>query len=396
MTLNFLNALFFFLLVAGHTEVLVAFVNRSHALPYSCETLHRWRRLHDILIPLFPILLVVWPGLWFPALLWADGGEWAQLATGWKIYLSICAAGTIGLAWRMFQWHTRRPPQSLTACKTEVHNITALAETSLVGNGPHARMSLAPGNEQFHLEINDKTFQCPTLPAAWSAGSGLRVLHISDLHFIGSPNKAYYQHCLELVARREVDIVLFTGDLMDDNNLMHWIPDTLGQLQAPLGCHYILGNHDWNHDASAVRDALNQIGWNDVSGRTTIVQHQGVDVVLGGSERPWMGTHPDFNETSDGVRIFLCHSPDYIGWARRHGVSIMLSGHNHGGQVILPIIGPVYSPSLYGVKFSHGDFQYDDTLLCISRGVSGRHPLRWNCLPEINTLTFEGVPTGNT
>jgi predicted MPP superfamily phosphohydrolase len=67
-------------------------------------------------------------------------------------------------------------------------------------------------------------------------------------------------------------------------------------------------------------------------------------------------------------------------------VDLMLSGHNHGGQVVLPIIGPVYAPSRFGVQYAGGVFWKDPTLLYVSRGISGQHPLRLNCPPELTKL----------
>jgi hypothetical protein len=66
----------------------------------------------------------------------------------------------------------------------------------------------------------------------------------------------------------------------------------------------------------------------------------------------------------------------------------MLSGHNHGGQVRLPGFGPVYSPSAFGCHYASGVFWESPTLLYVSRGISGKHPLRWNCLPELTRLVL--------
>ena len=102
-----------------------------------------------------------------------------------------------------------------------------------------------------------------------------------------------------------------------------------------------------------------------------------------------MGEHPDFSGApEDAFRLLLSHTPDHIHWARSQGIDLMLSGHNHGGQIVLPVVGPVYSPSRYGCKYSAGVFWEDPTLLYVSRGVSGRHPLRYNCLPEMTKLVL--------
>jgi predicted MPP superfamily phosphohydrolase len=118
------------------------------------------------------------------------------------------------------------------------------------------------------------------------------------------------------------------------------------------------------------------------------VEHRGRRLVLGGTEVPWMGTHPDFSSAPDAFRLLLSHTPDHLEWARQQQADLMLSGHNHGGQVVLPVIGPVYSPSRFGVQYAAGAFWSEPTLLYVSRGVSGRHPLRWNCRPEVTKLVL--------
>ena len=66
----------------------------------------------------------------------------------------------------------------------------------------------------------------------------------------------------------------------------------------------------------------------------------------------------------------------------------MLSGHNHGGQVRLPGIGPIYTPSLYGTRYAAGAYYRQPTLLYVTRGISGKEPLRYNCLPELTQLVL--------
>ena len=103
-----------------------------------------------------------------------------------------------------------------------------------------------------------------------------------------------------------------------------------------------------------------------------------------------MGSHPDFSSApEDAFRVLLIHTPDNLPWAKQQQVDVMLSGHNHGGQVVLPIIGPVYSPSRFGVRYAGGVFWEDPTLLYVSRGISSRHPLRFRCLPELTKLVLE-------
>jgi predicted MPP superfamily phosphohydrolase len=66
----------------------------------------------------------------------------------------------------------------------------------------------------------------------------------------------------------------------------------------------------------------------------------------------------------------------------------MLAGHNHGGQVRLPVIGPVFMPSRYGRHFDMGAFEIGPTLVHVSRGVSGKHPYRFGCKPELTKIVL--------
>jgi predicted MPP superfamily phosphohydrolase len=105
-----------------------------------------------------------------------------------------------------------------------------------------------------------------------------------------------------------------------------------------------------------------------------------------------MGRHPSFDAVPDDIfRRLLSHTPDNLSWARRQGVDLMLAGHNHGGQVLLPAIGPVYSPSVNGCRYSSGVFSSDPTLMFVGRGLSGKHPLRIGATPEVSRLVLKAL-----
>jgi predicted MPP superfamily phosphohydrolase len=109
-----------------------------------------------------------------------------------------------------------------------------------------------------------------------------------------------------------------------------------------------------------------------------------------------MGTHPESrrsaseenSESEFDFLLLVSHTPDNFHWAVREGYDLVLSGHTHGGQVRLPLIGPVFAPSLHGTRYASGTFARGSTMLHVSRGVSGIHPLRWFCRPEISLLTL--------
>ena len=120
-----------------------------------------------------------------------------------------------------------------------------------------------------------------------------------------------------------------------------------------------------------------------------------------GNERPWFERHaaqtgnaaiaetiPVESIPVGTLRLGLSHSPDNIDWARRQQLDLLLAGHTHGGQVRLPGIGPLVAPSRYGSRFASGVFYREPVLMHVSRGLSGTHPLRLRCMPEVSLLTL--------
>jgi len=88
------------------------------------------------------------------------------------------------------------------------------------------------------------------------------------------------------------------------------------------------------------------------------------------------------------LRIVLSHSPDQLKWAQTHDADLLLAGHTHGGQVCFPLVGAILTPSRVGVKYSSGIFYAPPTIMHVTRGVSGRFPIRLNCPPEMARLVL--------
>ena len=76
-------------------------------------------------------------------------------------------------------------------------------------------------------------------------------------------------------------------------------------------------------------------------------------------------------------------------WAKSHGFDLMLAGHNHGGQIRLPVFGALIAPSRYGFRYAAGLYLEPPTLLHVSRGLAGIHPIRLNCSPELALLILK-------
>jgi predicted MPP superfamily phosphohydrolase len=116
---------------------------------------------------------------------------------------------------------------------------------------------------------------------------------------------------------------------------------------------------------------------------------RGEPLVVVGDESPWRKPAPDLSAAPAGpFRLCLSHTPDNIARARRDGIDLMLSGHVHGGQVRVPVFGSLLVPSRYGRRYDCGTFDESPTLLHVGRGLSGEHPLRFLCRPEVTRLVL--------
>jgi predicted MPP superfamily phosphohydrolase len=377
------------LALIGHLALFLACFNRLHAVGMH----RRPRRWLELLLVCFSAGAIVWYGWgWIngrsPFASWHSGTPWSPT------YANFClvAAAAAVPCWLWPKLVARQPSQ-LAAYQSRTIDVGASIGAIPLSN--QARLlSLFPGNEFLHLDVCHKTLRISNLPQGLD---GLTIAHLSDLHFTGDIGQAYFDCVIDEANRLQSDVLIISGDIIESTSCEPWLHETLGRLQAPLGKYYVLGNHDKRMpDVGRVRQLLNGTGLEDLGGRCLQLDWRGCRVLLAGNERPWFPAVSDELLTqamsSPGAtpfRLLVSHSPDQFRWARRHGFDLMLAGHNHGGQMRFPLLGPLVSPSLYGTRYSGGVYYEPPTLLHVSRGISGEHPLRWNCLPELAQLRLE-------
>jgi predicted MPP superfamily phosphohydrolase len=243
-----------------------------------------------------------------------------------------------------------------------------------------------PGNEALQISIDRKRLVLPSLPAELA---GLSIAHISDLHMTGAVGQDYYAHLVRQVNSLRPDVIAITGDIIESDGCRPWLESTLGQLCAPLGVFFILGNHDLFIDVAATRRTLVEAGMTCLSQRWLRAEWNGVTVSLGGNELPWLAAprlEPGPGADASHFRLVLSHSPDQFRWCQEAKVDLMLAGHTHGGQVQLPLLGVIMSPSLHGTRYACGVFRQGPTVMHVTRGVAGETPWRWRCPPEVALL----------
>jgi predicted MPP superfamily phosphohydrolase len=252
-----------------------------------------------------------------------------------------------------------------------------------------------PGNEALWPRIEDYRIDVPGLPPALD---GLRLLHLTDLHLAPCFERRFFESIMDEASRLAPDLVLLTGDIVEHPETVGWIEPVLSRVRGRLGQCAILGNHDLQYGEKAVRGALAAAGFEDVDGRWITLERgeARATIAVGGTSAPW-GPELDRREMpAADFRIVLSHSPDlFYRLSKWECVDLILSGHNHGGQVRLPLVGPVLMPSRYSRRFDRGFFERGGTRMYVSHGLGAKHPLRWNCRPEVTRLTLHGARADN-
>jgi predicted MPP superfamily phosphohydrolase len=379
-------------LLAGHLALWTMIINRLHATGWSRPLIKTLDKLIYAAVLGLPLLAAYLEFLAPPAHVELfSTSVLGELAT---FYAFVCLLAILYVA---LGWQARRilkaRVRALRSNDTAVYDVAAALGHRPV-QGLLVRLASAlPKNEIFKLHVNVKTLSLRGLPAELE---GLSILHLSDVHMCGRVTQLYFDYVVERANELDADLVCITGDIVEKTRCLPWLAPTLGRLTARHGKFFVLGNHDKRlSDVPAARRLLVETGLVDLGGRSMMHEVRGAKIFLAGNERPWFGPAPDvpnFHELPLAerapFRILLSHTPDHIYWAALHGFELMLAGHNHGGQICLPYLGALVSPSYYGVKYASGLFYEPPTLLHVSRGVSGLEPLRFNCPPELTKLVL--------
>lgn len=253
-----------------------------------------------------------------------------------------------------------------------------------------------PGNESLMCEQVDIGIRLARLPKHIE---GMTIVHLSDLHFTGKIGLDYYRQAIEHTNSLQPDLIFVTGDIVDRSDCVEDAAHILSGLRARHGVFFVLGNHDLRADASVVRAALSEAGLIDVGGRVVRLSLDGITLLIGGNELPWLGPAPDFAAAANGdgwaaLRFLLAHTPDQFSWAVRQRVDLMLAGHTHGGQICCPWLGPIIAPSARGVRYAHGLHYREPTAMYVTRGLAGEFPVRYFCPPELTRVVlFSGDTT---
>jgi len=232
----------------------------------------------------------------------------------------------------------------------------------------------------------------PDLPPPFD---GYQILHLSDTHAGPFLSPAMLARRLAAAASLRPDLVAFTGDLATSGRgRVEAVADLLAGLSTRDGVAAVLGNHDHWIGEERVIAALSHRGIQVLANSHLAISRGEATLFIAGVNDASYLQRDDLAAALKGIPhnapiILLSHSPDIASKPLAAHASLVLTGHTHGGQVVLPSIGPLYTPSRLGRKRASGLHRIAGRWLFINRGLGEIFPpLRINCPPEIALLTL--------
>ena len=257
--------------------------------------------------------------------------------------------------------------------------------------------SVLVGPAQFTVETVH--LKLPRLPRAFA---GLRIAQISDIHMGSWMNLDRFQQVADLVLAQKPDLLLLTGDFLFGHSFneaskgdLKDLITVLSPLAAELPSFAVLGNHDYWTNSKAVRAMLGACQITELTNTVFTLARGSENLHLCGVDDVWEGDVQLENVlnqlTDDSAAILLAHEPDFADTSAATGrFDLQVSGHSHGGQVVIPYYGPPILPFL-GQKYSSGLYKVGDMFQYTNRGVgTGMLPVRFNCPPEITLFILDG------
>ena len=266
------------------------------------------------------------------------------------------------------------------------------------------------------LKIERATIAIANLPISLS---GIKIVQLSDLHYDGIHlSEKLLAQAIEVSNLENPDLVAITGDLVtDDPQPIEALASKLKKLNSRVGIYVCLGNHDNISLASRqeIINALTEVGikvlWNE------IVYPLGKELAIVGLADYWSREfNPKliFEQIAPNIpRLVLSHNPDSAKILKKWRVDLQLSGHTHGGQIVIPGYGAapvllqqvrkktpkfvshfipylrVCSQVVKHWKWSEGWHQVDKNQLYVNRGLGTYSPGRFFCPPEVTVITLE-------
>lgn len=245
------------------------------------------------------------------------------------------------------------------------------------------------------LEVSKYNVKSDKLPEAFD---GYKVAHISDFH--NTKSNRLKNKILQTLEKDKPDILVITGDFIDSRRTNMQVSLAFIEKIKDIPIYYVAGNHESRiKDYPKFKKELQNLGVKILENEKIELTQKTDSISLIGLQDPSFDTNERDTKgmtqlvdkwlksysTKDKFEILLLHRPELFTTYVENHVDVVFSGHAHGGQVILPFIGPIIAPNQgYFPKYTSGVHTKDNTNLVISRGIGNSLcPIRINNNPEL-------------
>ncbi|MFM1857629.1 MAG: hypothetical protein RLZ05_689 [Bacteroidota bacterium] len=278
----------------------------------------------------------------------------------------------------------------------------------LAGSGLFGALTYGMNNK-YRYQLRSQRLYFPNLPAVFN---GLKIIHLSDIHAGSFSDKEAVQRGIRLIMEQKPDLILFTGDLV--NNLASEMDDyweLFSQLNAPLGVYSITGNHDYadyvpwdsveakKSNFQQLMQVHKKMGWRLLMNEHVVLQRDQDQIAIIGIEN-WSAKSrfPKYGDLSKAFKgaeqipfsILMSHDPSH--WRAQvltnyPTIALTLSGHTHGMQFGVELPGVRWSPVQYVYAEWAGLYEQLNQKLYVNRGFGFiGYPGRVGILPEITAI----------
>lgn len=278
----------------------------------------------------------------------------------------------------------------------------------LAGSGLFGALTYGMNNK-YRYQLRSQRLYFPNLPAVFN---GLKIIHLSDIHAGSFSDKEAVQRGIRLIMEQKPDLILFTGDLV--NNLASEMDDyweLFSQLSAPLGVFSITGNHDYadyvqwdsveakKSNFQQLMQVHKKMGWRLLMNEHVVLQRDQDQIAIIGIEN-WSAKSrfPKYGDLSKAFKgaeqipfsILMSHDPSH--WRAQvlsnyPTIALTLSGHTHGMQFGVELPGVRWSPVQYVYAEWAGLYEQLNQKLYVNRGFGFiGYPGRVGILPEITAI----------
>ena len=257
-----------------------------------------------------------------------------------------------------------------------------------------------------NLELLKVNVNLKNLPSAFH---GMRIGQITDIHAGPLVPRELIKKGVDLIMSKQPDMIFLTGDFVSGATKILWTTyggfkqkhfdycmKELGRLKAPMGVFAVLGNHDfWSGPevAAKIVSGLQGIGVRVLQNECKLIKKEEQNLYLLGVDDYWEDSY-SLTKALHGIpedvcRILLSHNPDInqdIEFLKAR-IDLIISGHTHGGQIVVPFFGAPYLPSPFGQKYRAGLVKDGERKTYVSRGLGLFFvPVRLNCPPDVSLL----------